>query len=93
MSFGEMSSAILQPRFLSSPATASPGKRCPPVPPQAMATKGVFGFGSSHVALAANGLSPASISGLEIFSRAGARRAMLNKIPTQASMASRFEPP
>ena len=42
-SFGEISSVTWVPLAASSRPTASPGKRCPPVPPQAMATKGRMG--------------------------------------------------
>src|SRR5580658_275224 len=46
ISLGEISRAIWPPRFFSSSAIAIPGKRCPPVPPHAMATKGILVSGS-----------------------------------------------
>jgi len=47
ISFGEMSNATAQPRCCNCAATASPGKRWPPVPPQAMATKAFWFPGRS----------------------------------------------
>jgi hypothetical protein len=50
-SLAEMSRMTSQPRRASCPATASPGKRCPPVPPQASAILGPLGWGRFMPAL------------------------------------------
>ena len=73
-SLGEMSSATSQPRCLSCRGDGESRKEMPARSAAGDGDEGRFGFRSGHVALAAKGLSSASTTGLETFSRTGAWR-------------------
>ena len=68
-------------------------KEMPASPAAGDGDEGRFGFRNDHVALAAKGFSGCPKNGSDFLSRTGAKRATLNKMPTQASIARRFEPP